>query len=191
MKRKPRTGSIYLRSDTWWIKYYRQGQPFRESAHSDSYQEAERLLKARQGEIVTGKFMGLRSERIRIATLLDGLLDYYRLQERRSLRMTEQRVRKNLAPAFGGFRAADLGTAHINAYVLKRPKDKAANATINRELELLLRAFRLGFQAEPPLINRVPKIIMLPEENVRTGVLEHEQYLALRDMLPPHYRLLL
>jgi integrase len=55
----------------------------------------------------------------------------------------------------------------------------------------LLRAFRLGSKAEPPQVNRIPKIEMLPEDNVRTGVLEHEKYVTLRDSLPSHYRLLL
>ena len=148
-------------------------------------------MKARQGEIVTGRFAGLRPERIKIGLLFDALIDHYRLHERRSLRMTEKRIKKNLVPTFGEIRAADLSTTHINSYVLKRRKEGAANATINRELELLLRAFRLGSKAEPPQVNRIPKIEMLPEDNVRTGVLEHEQYVNLRDSLPEHYRLLL
>jgi hypothetical protein len=68
-QRKPRIGSVYQRGRTYWIKYYRRGQPFRESTHGDSYEEAERLLKRRQGEVVTGKFVGLASERVRFGEL--------------------------------------------------------------------------------------------------------------------------
>jgi len=68
--RRPKLGSIYQRTKkqpdgsvialpTWWIKYYRDGQPFRESSHSKDFAEAERLLERRQGEIVTGRFAGL------------------------------------------------------------------------------------------------------------------------------------
>jgi transposase-like protein len=78
MPRRPRFGSIYRRRkrhpdgtmqtlSNWWIKYSRDGQIFRESSESDNYDEAERLLKRRLGEIVTGKFAGLTPERVRAA----------------------------------------------------------------------------------------------------------------------------
>jgi hypothetical protein len=28
-------GMIYLRGNTFWVKYYRNGKPYRESSHSD------------------------------------------------------------------------------------------------------------------------------------------------------------
>lgn len=75
--RKPKLGSIYQRTKkqpdgsvvslpTWWIKCYRNGRPLRESSRSEDFAKAERLLKRRQGEIVTGKFAGLAVERIRV-----------------------------------------------------------------------------------------------------------------------------
>jgi hypothetical protein len=182
--RRPKLGSIYQRTKrqpdgnvlalpTWWVKYYRNGRPFRESSGSEDYAEAERLLKRRQGEIVTGRFAGLEPERVTVGQLLQDLIDDYRLQERGSARMSEQRIRKHLIPAFGALRAAQLSSTHIKGYKLRRKKD-AANATVNRELELLLRALKLGYEREPPLVLRVPRIEMLPEQNVREGILEHE-----------------
>ena len=203
--RRPKLGSIYHRTKnqpdgnvlvlpTWWVKYYRNGRPFRESSGSEDYAEAERLLKRRQGEIVTGRFAGLEPERVTVGRLLQDLIDDYRLQERGSARMSEQRVRKHLIPAFGAVRAAQLSSTHIKVYKLRRKKD-AANATVNRELELLQRALKLGYEREPPLVLRVPKIEMLPEQNVREGILEHESYLKLREVMLsagyPRYCLLL
>lgn len=40
-------GSVYLRGGTWWVKYYRAGQPSRESSHSCDRTVAERLLAQR------------------------------------------------------------------------------------------------------------------------------------------------
>jgi hypothetical protein len=40
--RRPNSGAIYLRGRIYWIKYYRSGQPFRESSHHRQYAEAER-----------------------------------------------------------------------------------------------------------------------------------------------------
>jgi hypothetical protein len=102
-KRKPRTGSIYPRGGVYWIKFYRHGKPFRESSRSDSYEEAERLLKRRQGEIVTGKFGGLEPERIRLKQLFDEVVEDYRLNERSSLGHLERRLKLHLCPRFRGY----------------------------------------------------------------------------------------
>jgi integrase len=182
-RRRPKLGSIYQRGSVWWIKYYRSCRVFRESSHSESAEDAERLIKRRQGEIVTGRFAGLGPERVTLAKLFDALLDDYRVRGLHSLPMTEHRVCKNLAPFFGTLRAADFSTAQARAYVLTRRREGAANATINRELELLRRAFRLAYEADPPVVVRVPHIARLPERNVRSGVLDHPAYLNLRDVL--------
>jgi integrase len=189
--RKPKLGSVYRRGSIWWIKYYHRGRCFRESSHSSNYEDAQRLLKRRQGEIVTGRFAGVGPERVTVGELLDDLLEDYRMRGRASLRMTEARLRKNLYPFFGELRAADFTSSHVRAYILRRQQEGAAAATINRELELLRRAFRLAYQADPPIVARVPHIEKLPEHNVRTGLLDHAGYLRLRDLLPAPYRLLL
>jgi hypothetical protein len=38
------TGHIYQRGRIWWVKYYRNGQAYFESSHSERAEEAERLL---------------------------------------------------------------------------------------------------------------------------------------------------
>ena len=38
-------GMIYKRGRIYWIKYYRHGKPYRESARSTKEAEAKRLLK--------------------------------------------------------------------------------------------------------------------------------------------------
>jgi hypothetical protein len=129
MARKPKTGSIYLRGQTYWLKYYRNGQCFRESSRSNNYDDAERLLKQRQGEIVTGKFAGLTPERVRVSQLLEELIEDYREREIRSLEKCECRIRKNLIPAVGDIRATEFGTNHVKAYKRKRRCEKAANGT--------------------------------------------------------------
>ena len=71
MARKPKLGTIYRRGRIWWLKYYRNGKPYRESSTSTLYTDAEQLLKRRQGEIVTGRFAGLEPERITVRELID------------------------------------------------------------------------------------------------------------------------
>lgn len=64
---------------------------------------------------------------------------------------------------------------HIND-IETRQKEGRQNATINRELALLRRSFRLGYEHDPQLVFRLPIIKALPEDNVREGFLELEKY---------------
>jgi integrase len=101
---------------------------------------------------------------------------------RRTLTHAARRVRKALAPWFGGRRMANISTANVRAYVNARQADEAANATINRELAALKRMFTLATQAGK-LLQR-PHIPMLQEHNVRRGFYEREQSDAVRRHLP-------
>jgi hypothetical protein len=60
---------------------------------------------------------------------------------------------------------------------------------VNKELAHLRRAFWLGFQHEPQLVQKVPYFRMLPVDNARTGILNHEEYRAIRDALPAYARI--
>src|ERR1017187_6818465 len=60
----------------------------------------------------------------------------------------------------------------------------ARDSTINRELAIVRRGFRLGAQEAPPLVQRRPAISMLEEDNVRQGFLEQDQYERLLEELP-------
>jgi integrase len=196
---RAKLGSIYRRTKkhpdgtvttlpVWWIKYYRNGQALRESTHSENYSEGKRLLKKRQGEIVTGKFTGLGVERIRMSELLDDVIQDYELNRRKSLEQLASRLKNHLRPAFGAIRAAEFSTGHIRRYVAERLNDGAANSTINRELEIVERAFRLASECEPPKVVRLIHIPMLAEDNVRTGFLDDAGYLRLRRELPEYLR---
>jgi hypothetical protein len=76
-KRRKAMGSIYQRGNTLWIKYYRNGKPYRESSHSDKQTAAKRLLRLREGQIVEGKFPGLNAEKTTFKELAKDYLTYY------------------------------------------------------------------------------------------------------------------
>src|SRR5262245_14372151 len=48
-------GSYYRRGDTFWIKYYRNGKPHRESTGSNLERVAKDLLNKRMGAIAAGR----------------------------------------------------------------------------------------------------------------------------------------
>jgi integrase len=74
----------------------------------------------------------------------------------------------------------------VTSYVAERLEEKAANATINRELAALKRAFKLAHEARRVAL--VPVIRLLPEDNARQGFIEHADFIALRDALPERLR---
>jgi integrase len=178
MPRPRGTGSIYLQkgSALWWVKYYRNGKPYRESTHTTNEKKAQDFLKQRLGEIVTGNFYGPKTERVRIDELADDFLRDYRINGKKSLEDAEARWKLHIKPFFGDIRAIDVSSGLIARYVDKRKEQKAKNATINRELAALKRMYHLGLRATPPKVNRIPGFPRLAEDNVRKGFLDDKQY---------------
>lgn len=181
-------GTMYKRGSVWWIKYYRDGKPFRESTKSTKEGDAKRLLKKREGEIVEGKLPGMMFDRVTFDELAADLVTDYKHKGNRSADKLEIMLRLHLEPYFGGMRARTIDTPRIKSYINQRKVDGAKNATVNRELAALKRMFRLAAESTPPKADRVPHITMLSEDNARQGFFEHGEFLALRDALPVHLR---
>ena len=179
------TGSIYKRGQIFWIKYYRDGQCYRETSGSAKESEARKLLKRRLGEIYAGRFIGPDADKVTIRELAEDFENDYRINGRKSMDRAQRAVQQ-LLKVFGGCRAHDVSTDLIRKYISTRLEEKAANATINRELAALKRMYTLGLQAER--ICRRPHIPMLQENNVRHGFFEYTEFLALRAALPDYLK---
>jgi integrase len=111
------------------------------------------------------------------------VLDDYRMNGRRSLPDVERHVRLHLAPFFGRRRMAAISTADVRRYVLLRQREGARNATVNRELSVLKRAFSLAVAAG--MLPSRPHIGLLREQNVRRGFFEPDEFQAVCRHLPP------
>jgi len=180
-KKKLPDGTVQV-LPTWWVKYRRNGQVFRESTGETDPDRASSFLARRAGDIATGKFAGLAVERITVGELIRDVEQDYIVNGRKDLPILKLRIK---------LRDADFGTAKVSAYIALRKREGTANATINRKLAIVRRAFRLAFEDDPPKVARVPHIASLEENNVRSGFLERPEYLALRDSLPDELKMLL
>ena len=72
----------------------------------------------------------------------------------------------------------------IETYITKQREDEKANATINRELELLRRALRLAHDRQ--LLPSIPKVRVLTENNTRQGFFERPDLEAVVAALPAY-----
>src|SRR5262249_48879031 len=130
MKRKKGDGSVFQRGAVWWIKYYRNGKPYRETSGSDKESDARKLLKKRQGEIALGRFIGPEAERVTIRELAEDYLNDYRVNGRKSLDKAVRTVKRNdadgnekdsvLMAYFGDCKAHSIGADAIKKYTAQR-----------------------------------------------------------------------
>ena len=177
-------GELRQRGRIWWIRYYRDGRRFEESAKTDKYEKARDMLKQKEGDVANGVPSSHAMGRMKFEEAMTDLETEYTVNRRDSLEHLKRRIKLHLKPWFRGRRMTKITTADINAYVQHRQERKAAAATINRELAILKRAFTLAIRAGKLLPAHRPYIAMLQEHNVRTGFFEADQFTAVKKQLP-------
>ncbi|MEK7750334.1 MAG: site-specific integrase [Acidobacteriota bacterium] len=173
---------------TWLVRVYQGSDPAtgkriyeNRTIHGNKHDAEAYLAEALRRRDLAGT--DIAGRRTLMGELFDDLLVSYRIAGQ-DYDWAEARVRLHLRPVFAGVQARRISTAMVKGYIDRRQQAGAANATINRELALLKRAFNLAREHTPPKVGQVPFIPMLDEDNVRKGFLEHYEYLALREALP-------
>jgi integrase len=173
-------------AETWWISYSVHGKRHRENAHSTKESDAAKLLKTRHGQAAIGMPVGSQVERTTLSDILKMVEVDYAANGRKSL----ARVKYAATHLKGFFDAAAKARAitadRITAYQAERLGKAAKPATVNYELAVLRRAFRLGARAGK--VAARPEIQMLHVENARKGFFEPQQYRAVLKHLPEHLR---
>jgi integrase len=183
MKRaKKGSGSFRRYGDVWYIRYWVDGKQHEESSGSARLSDAQKVLREHLASAGVGP--PRRTGEILVSELLDDLEADYQMRRRRSLDDFLRWKLRKVRPYWGARRTSEVTTPALLEYRHHRQADGAADATINRELSVLRRAFNLAARATPPKVTAVPYFPMATERNVRTGFLEPEDYRRLLAELP-------
>src|SRR5262249_51221584 len=152
----------------WWIRYYRNGRRFEESAGpGKSWEDARDLLRQREGAIANGVPITPQNQRYTFDEAATDIISEYTVNGRRSLGELKRRIELHLKPWFTGRRMRDIRATDARAFAKARLEAGAAPGEVNRELAVLKRMFSLALTDEK--LQHRPKIPMLKEHNVRTG----------------------
>lgn len=202
---------------TWYARYYVNGKPVQVATETTDYDTAVAILRDKMAGLAGRNEYSNRPEQVRMNQLFDLVVDVCRIKGLATCQDIELIVEKRLRPRFGRILAQQITNQEIRRYVRERlaeqkPSRKKpcaestkkaclrtrktpltyAHGTINKELAYLRRAFKLGASETPPLVLHVPRFEMLDTSGtVREGVLAHERYRAVRDLLNPHGRIAL
>jgi hypothetical protein len=187
-------GYVYRRGERWWAGYYRDGTFCREPAKladsegvlrpAKNEREAQRFLRARIKAVLGGRFLGPQEERITVGEILDAVEQSAESKKLRSLRKTRCYA-KAVRKTFAFTRAVDVSTGDIEQYIKERKDAGRAEATINRELEILRRAYRLAVKGKLLSAARAPDVELLRLDNIRQGFFERAEIEALLQRISP------
>lgn len=180
------TGEL-VEAPRWYIQFFVDGRQYREATGTTIYNEAQKKLKQRIGEVASGH-VPESNRKVLVGELLDDLLEDYRQHHPKSLKCFARGVVTRLRDHFGNLRAAKVQTKELNAFVTECQAEPIAPATINRHLSLLRRAYKLATQHSPRKVSptEVPlfsRHFLDETGNVRRGFFEHADYEKMRDAL--------
>ena len=175
-------GQLRKRGGVWWVRYYRGGRRYEESARTDKKEKARDLLRTKEGDIAKGVPVSSATSRYRFEDAVKDITADYTLNGRRSSGELKRRIDLHLEPFFRAFRMAEITTSDVLKFTQERREAGASPAETNRELAVLKRMFSLAVKARRLLFK--PHIPMLLEDNVRSGFFDRDQVAAVRAALP-------
>jgi integrase len=185
-------GTVYLRGQVCWIKFYRNGEPVREAARDKDGHgitdavAAQKFLRNRlkelHGEEVGGPaFITASAKKTTCGDLLDGLKADYELRGKDSaqnlsyIELTRE--------YWGGKLAVGVKAEQIDAYIQKKLAEEYRPASINRRLQVLSQAF--GLAVRRGTLARAPYICHLSEKgNERQGFFSEQEIMDVLAALP-------
>src|SRR6266481_2402563 len=175
------------RGRIWHLDSSFRRHRIRQSCETEDRNQALSMLRQRQAELDQRGPPALRTPKLTFTDLARDFITDYRVIGKRSVGKAEKSV-AHLAQYFGGYRAVNITTHDVRAYIETRQHAGLANGTINRELAALKRMFQLGTSARLLSADHIPNIPMLKEAPPRAGFFEAEQFKAVLRYLRPEIK---
>jgi integrase len=185
-------------SEIVYPKYYARHLGKTVCLKTDRLVDAKIKVKKMAGEDAQGqRRLTAPPIEVRVGTLLDLVIEDYKATGNKTTVHAKAQIENGLRPFFGEMLAARVDTEEIERWIRWRSERRLRQAegrptlqpaSINRELSLLRRAFQLGYERTPQLVEKIPPIKKLGENNVRKGFVSPDQYRALLAELPAHLR---
>jgi hypothetical protein len=163
-------------SETWWIRLRHHGKTIRESSKTTKYDEARSFLARKKASLARGEPFVPKADHVTFGEMAKRLREDYTINGKH-LPTLEARLAR-LEPAFGARRMADLRPDDVATYIARRHAVLATNGTINRELQVLARAFALGRKLGLLTVALPIRNHRLTEAAPRQGFFERAQYEA-------------
>ena len=182
---------LYRRKDTkyWWMEYYAtdehgRAKKIQKTTRQTSKTKARKVRNAAVSAVEQGNNPHI-AKNVRFADLARRLLADYRIRGRKSTDRAELAL-SHLRDTFGGWKAVNITANAIDTYLLDRT-ETAALATVQYELAMLKRAFRLAAKkGDVGSVPIFPEMEML--NNARTGFFSDADLVALQVELPEYLR---
>lgn len=187
----------YRKGNRWYIDYYNNGKRKREvvtipdkDPATITLRDAEKALAIRKAEIAQGKFDIINTEKqVNFDVLMSDYLNWAKENHRSYIRdVTASKVLINF---FRGVKISDITLWHIERYKSNRKKIGRKPETINRELTVLRRIFKLSEKGV--LKQRISKnpiagmqLLKIPKKKYRT--LKHSEIEKLYQASSPHLK---
>jgi integrase len=178
-------GRVFKRGEIYHIAFSYKGREYRRSANTKSKREAESILAYWLGTIARGAFHGFEEVRSTY-TLVEMVDDYLHDYAQRGMRDVKNlRYKSNAIRKFFVDTAVEaVDERLIDRYIKDRLQQGKKHATINRELQLMISAFRLAKRKK--LITEIPYIQRFREDNARQGFFERAEMDAIVALLLDH-----
>ena len=138
---------LFKRHKVWWMSFSHQGRQIRRTTGTTDRRLAEAILGKVKVKLVEGQYFDRLEEHDR--TLEEMMERYVRERVVGMSRHGERRARgvlKHLLPCFGAMTLSQVSPKEIAAYKWRRQQERAAPATIVKELGLMKSAFNVAIR---------------------------------------------
>lgn len=169
--------AVYRRGRTWWYKFKFNGEHVRESTKQSNKRVAEQMEAARKTGLAKGEVgiekRGPKPTLKEFASQFTEAVETRSAAKPRTVAFYREKLKRLLEfDALASARLNEIDEALIERFV-QRQRKRVSPATVNRQLATLRKLLRMS--QEWKVIDRVPRIRLLPGERNRSFVLNFEQ----------------